>query len=131
MCIRDSFGANLVGGSIYNSYFGSTTTSTFGLWTPTPASGFIPVQVGGDFGWIEVTVNSVFPNQGTASSLTVNSWALNTSGAPALVDPAVCDVEIVPTMGEWGLICLNLFLMIFGVTAIRQNGKIKVQSKTT
>ena len=61
------------------------------------------------------------------SDVTITNWALNTTGAPAVVDPAVCVVETVPTMGEWGLICLNFLLMIFGVQAIRQHGKVKLE----
>lgn len=30
------------------------------------------------------------------------------------------EVEVVPTMGEWGLICLGILLMIFGVVAVQQ-----------
>ncbi len=32
----------------------------------------------------------------------------------------LCTDNIIPTMGEWGLICLTITLLIFGIVAIRQ-----------
>lgn len=39
------------------------------------------------------------------------------------------DVEIVPTMGEWGLMILGLSLMIFGVVAVRSRKLILAKAK--
>ena len=36
------------------------------------------------------------------------------------IEPDDEDVEIVPTMGEWGVICLTIALLTFGIVAIRE-----------
>lgn len=48
---------------------------------------------------------------------TAANWVLASLHLP---ESTMDDVEIVPTMGEWGIICLSIILMIFGVIAVRQ-----------
>ena len=41
-------------------------------------------------------------------------------GASPIIIPACISVEIVPTLGEWAIICLSLLMIIFGVVGISQ-----------
>jgi len=44
------------------------------------------------------------------------------------VDDPMCDITVIPTMGEWGLIILALLLIIFSVISIRQRSEEEVFS---
>lgn len=69
----------------------------------------------------------------------IDNVSLATKSCPEI--PSICDLSIedvvftcpngIPTMGEWGLICLTLLLIIFGIVAIESKSKsiVKINSK--
>lgn len=118
----------------YNSgNFGNGTTSHI-------TEGYLGVRfnIGADthFGWIRIEVEQhlVFEslhNQGgelsAKSCITILDYAYQSTPDTAI---AVGDgAQAIPTLGQWGLIGLNLLLMIFGVVAVKRRNKIVIEQK--
>jgi len=53
--------------------------------------------------------------------------ALFAFNAPAFEEPSQ---EPIPTMGEWGIICLLLILIVIGVVSIRESSSVWVRAQT-
>ncbi len=61
------------------------------------------------------------------SRLTILDFAYETApDTPIEIGAMPPDPAGIPTMGEWGLIVLNLLLLIFGVAAVRREKGIKI-----
>ena len=74
----------------------------------------------------ETTVNVAIGNGVTTDIDNSIYNDLDPTGDQCLVGACV---EVIPTMGEWGLIALALILLIFGVVAIRAENKIATSRK--
>lgn len=103
-------------GTIAVPYYG------WGNFNP-PSNGYVGVKFesGADvhFGWIQLST--------AGSDVTIEGFCYeSTPNTP--ISAGMRDIELIPTLGEWGLIILNLLLMIFGVVAIKQNDKIIIRS---
>jgi hypothetical protein len=127
-------------GNKYNTY-GSTIG--FGNFqkngeNPSDVTGFIGVRFdkGGNthYGWVRIRVEldaaSAYNGPGTfygaSSRLTILDYAYNdTPDAPIRVGEGL--PPPIPTMGQWGLIILNLLLVIFGVKAVVEQRKLKLE----
>ncbi len=88
------------------------------------------------YGWIQVEVEQELeltigvdnsPIRGR-SCITILDYAYNSvPNRPIL---AGLQAEAIPTMSQWGLICLNLLLLIFGLVAIKEYGNWILRKKT-
>lgn len=58
----------------------------------------------------------IFTESGASSNIEIS----NVFGTVGFTAGGCSACEVVPTMGEWGLICLGLLLLIFGVSSIKQ-----------
>lgn len=90
-------------------YFDTFDTSADAEWTTSSLNITI------DAAWDGHIIQWGFLNRSTLFAPT-EVWYDNVSFA--LPPPPV--VEGIPTMGEWGLICLSIMLLIFGVVSLRQ-----------
>jgi len=95
-----------------------------GNWPP-PTSGFIGVRflIGADvhFGWIQLSVNS-------ATEVVVEAFGYDDTPLTAIAAGAMPPV---PTLSEWGLITLGLFLMSFGTIFVaRREGALGMAGGT-
>ena len=98
----------------------------------------IAFDIGGNthYGWIQVEVEQeiqltpgVDGSPISASScITVLDYAYNSvPNRPIL---AGLQAEAIPTISQWGLICLNLILLVFGLVVIKQHGNWILRKKT-
>ncbi len=92
-------------------YFDSFDTSTAASFTTSS------IDVTIDPAWDGFIIQWGFLNYATGFAPT-GVWYDNVSFAACPPEPPVADA--IPTMGEWGLMCLSIMLLIFGVIAIRQ-----------
>lgn len=111
-----SFGSGNFG-TIANEYIG------WGNFNP-PSNGYVGIKfesaAGLHYGWIELSTEG--------SDVTIEGFCYeSTPDTPIATGQRF--IEIVPTLGEWGLISLNLLLMIFGVVAVREKGRIAIKQK--
>lgn len=59
-------------------------------------------------------------DNGSTFGSMLDSGTNTSQGLPFIITAATKNLEVVPTMGEWGLISLGMLLMIFGVVAVGQ-----------
>ncbi len=134
-----TYGAGVLYNHQYYPLFYGTFAST-GAFSPagTPVTGYLGIQfeIAGatHYGWARVTslVSGDPRTTDVIAETTIHEWAYNSVPdaciAVGALPPPVADP--IPTMGEWGLICLNLLLMIVGFQAIRQkNGTLAINKK--
>lgn len=91
-------------------YFDSFDTSQAASWTTST------IDVTIDPAWDGMIIQYGFLSYATGFAPT-GVWYNNVcfmETPPPAADPAI------PTMGEWGIICLSVLLMIFGIVAIRE-----------
>jgi len=86
------------------------------------------------YGWVRVRMNGAMnvPDRGTGGditsmgSITILDYAYQQSPDTAIPAGAMSSAPI-PTMGQWGLIILNFLLLIVGITAVKERGKLKLK----
>ena len=66
----------------------------------------------------------IFTESGASTNIEVSNGLYS---APFMAGSCT-ECEVVPTMGEWGLMSLGLLLMIFGVASIKQRALISVRN---
>ena len=141
-------------GSIERTFGGFDSDGNFASSGVSTSSetGFIGFQFedGGEtkYGWMRITVDLDVEDSGNFGSgenvrESVNTRAIFSSSASITVhDYAYQDTPdtpipagetgastAIPTMGQWGLIALNLMLMIFGIVAVRDRKKLVFKKK--
>ena len=81
------------------------------------------------YGWIELSTSGGggLPPANANGVVTIEGFCYETTAGASIVTGE--RDTIVPTMGEWALISLNLLLMIFGVVAVRQRGRIAIKQR--
>jgi hypothetical protein len=97
-----------------------------------PNNGFAAVSfdIAGSthYGWIELTTSGGPADGGPPGLVTVEGFCYeSTPGATILTGDRAS--ALIPTLGEWALISLNLLLMIFGVVALKQRGAIAIKKR--
>lgn len=97
------------------TFLGSNITASVGP-IPIGSTGYIPVTFdsGGNthFGWVELQTNAA----GAGQILNTVYNPVPNEGVTIACD--ACDINAIPTAGEWGLISLGLLLLSFGTTMI-------------
>lgn len=109
---------------------------------PSDVTGYLGVRfaIGGQthYGWVRIrveldtyTANGVGTNIGSVSRLTILDYAYhNLPNTPLRVGDREGLEEIaIPTMGQWGLIVLNLLLIIFGVQVVQEKRALKLRKR--
>jgi hypothetical protein len=109
---------------------------------PSDVTGYLGVRfdIGGNthYGWVRIRVemdaypaNGVGTSVGSYSKLTILDYAYQSKpNTPLRVgDKEGLEVLTIPTMGQWGLIVLNLLLVIFGVQVVQERRKLKLRKR--
>ena len=93
---------------VYFDFLDPSSTSSF-------ATSSMDVTI--DPAWDGFLIQWGFLNYATGFAPT-GVWYDNVTFAACPPEPPVLDA--IPTMGEWGLICLSIMLLIFGIVTIKQ-----------
>lgn len=104
-------------GTIAVTYYG------WGNFNP-PSNGYVGVKfsagTGVHYGWIELSTSG--------TDVTIEGFCYE-SNPDTSIQAGRRNSELIPTIGEWGLIIMNLLLMIFGIVAIKQKDKNALKAK--